>query len=163
MTLSDAPDVERLKAELRMAEVVRRAVSLRSSGEPRELVVRMEGLFVGVRERRSRSCSGTRAARAGCPPRRASASAWTCSAATPTGSSASTAVRRSTRSKKSLRKDENLNEVHGRRLAAPKPEAVVRSLLASRERLAEAADGVLAEDWQRILRRVRSGWARRTR
>ena len=42
---------------------------------------------------------------------------------------------------------------------APRPEQVVRQLLASRERLAEAADGVLDDDEQRVLRRTRSGWS----
>ena len=51
VTVSDRPDVERLKADLRLAEVVRRAVELRSEGTPRELVVRLDGVFVGVRER----------------------------------------------------------------------------------------------------------------
>src|SRR5262245_29841628 len=51
VTLSDPADVERLKADSRMAAVVRRAVELGSDGQPQELVVRMDGLFVGVRER----------------------------------------------------------------------------------------------------------------
>ena len=42
---------------------------------------------------------------------------------------------------------------------APRPEQVVRQLLASRERLAEAADGVLDDDEQRVLRRAKSGWS----
>ena len=51
VSLTDPPDVERLKADLRLAEVVGRAIELRSEGEPEELVVRMEGVFVGVRQR----------------------------------------------------------------------------------------------------------------
>ena len=35
----------------------------------------------------------------------------------------------------------------------------MRQLLSSRERLAEAADGILDEDEQRLLRRARSGWS----
>jgi hypothetical protein len=41
-------DVQRLKADVRLGEVVRRAAELASEGEPQELVVRMEGRFVGV-------------------------------------------------------------------------------------------------------------------
>ena len=48
VTRSDPPEVQRLKAEPRLAEVVRRAVEHRSQGSPRELVVRLEGYFVGV-------------------------------------------------------------------------------------------------------------------
>src|ERR671934_294726 len=48
VTRAEPLDVQRLKADVRLGEVVRRAVELRSQGEPEELVVRMEGLFVGV-------------------------------------------------------------------------------------------------------------------
>src|SRR5919197_168694 len=48
LRLADPLDVQRLKADVRLDEVVRRAVELRSEGEPQELVVRMEGSFVGV-------------------------------------------------------------------------------------------------------------------
>ena len=45
---ADTPDVARLKAEPRIGEVVRRGAELASEGEPQELVVRLEGRFVGV-------------------------------------------------------------------------------------------------------------------
>src|SRR5207244_10798232 len=45
---SDSLDVQRRKADTRLAEVVRRIVESASEGEPQELVVRMEGRFVGV-------------------------------------------------------------------------------------------------------------------
>src|SRR5207342_1274752 len=51
VTLVDPPHVERLKADPRLAEVVRRGVELRSQGQPEELVVRMDGRFVGIRKR----------------------------------------------------------------------------------------------------------------
>jgi hypothetical protein len=40
--------VQRLKADTRLADVLRRAAELASEGEPQELVVRLEGRFVGV-------------------------------------------------------------------------------------------------------------------
>ena len=40
--------MQRLKADTRLGEVVRRAAELASEGEPQELVVRLEGRFVGV-------------------------------------------------------------------------------------------------------------------
>jgi hypothetical protein len=49
LTHADGPDVRRLKADVRLAEVVARAIELRSRGEPEELVVRMDGRFVGLR------------------------------------------------------------------------------------------------------------------
>jgi DNA helicase IV len=42
---------------------------------------------------------------------------------------------------------------------APKPEQVVRRLLASPERLKEVAEGILDEDERALLRRARSGWS----
>src|SRR5512133_2080196 len=48
VTRVDPPDAQRLKADTRLAEAVRRAAELASAGEPKELVVRLEGRFVGV-------------------------------------------------------------------------------------------------------------------
>jgi DNA helicase IV len=44
----DPLEVQRLKADVGVAELLRRAVDRASEGEPQELVVRMEGRFVGV-------------------------------------------------------------------------------------------------------------------
>jgi DNA helicase IV len=44
----DPLEAQRLKADTRLAEEVRRLVEEASEGEPQELVVRMEGRFVGV-------------------------------------------------------------------------------------------------------------------
>jgi DNA helicase IV len=48
VTRADPLDVQRLKADTRLADQLRRLVEEASEGEPQELVVRMEGLFVGV-------------------------------------------------------------------------------------------------------------------
>ena len=48
VTRADPLDVQRLKADVRIGEVVRRAAEIASEGEPQELVVRLEGRFVGV-------------------------------------------------------------------------------------------------------------------
>src|SRR6476661_8142216 len=48
VTRVDPPDVQRLKADTRLGEAVRRAAELASAGEAQELVVRLEGRFVGV-------------------------------------------------------------------------------------------------------------------
>src|SRR5256714_5864674 len=47
----DAPDVARLKADPRLAEVVQRAIELAVQPAPAELVPRVDGVFVSVRER----------------------------------------------------------------------------------------------------------------
>ena len=52
--LRDPPAVAELKADLRLAEVVRRAAELRLVSEPEELVIRLEGSFVSVRLREVR-------------------------------------------------------------------------------------------------------------
>ena len=162
VTRVDAPDVERLKADVRMAEVVRRAVELRSQGERRELVVRMEGLFVGVREREVAELR--EAARAELGLSAAARERFRMDVlrrfyADYGAKLGGLAVRAFDEVEKSLRKDGVLNGFLDAVWPAPRPERLVRQLLSSRERLAEAADGVLDEDEQRLLRRARSGWS----
>jgi hypothetical protein len=60
---------------------------------------------------------------------------------------------------RALRKDGRLTRFLDRSWPAPKPEQVVRRLLASREALSAAADGRLDDDEQRLLRRARAGWS----
>jgi DNA helicase IV len=48
ITRVDPLDVQQAKADSRQAEELRQLVEAASEGEPKELVVRMEGLFVGV-------------------------------------------------------------------------------------------------------------------
>jgi DNA helicase IV len=60
---------------------------------------------------------------------------------------------------RTLRKDGLLTGFLDRTWPAPKPEQVVRQLLSSRERLAEAADGLLDESEQRLLQRAKAGWS----
>src|SRR3954452_3694327 len=47
----EAPDVARLKADTRLEDVVRRAVELAVRPAPEELVLRVDGIFVSVKER----------------------------------------------------------------------------------------------------------------
>jgi DNA helicase IV len=162
VTLSDSPDVERLKADARMAEVVRRAVELRTRGEPRELVVRMEGLFVGVRQREVaelRSAARAELGLSAAARERFRMDVLRRFYADYGAKLGGLAVRAFDEVEKSLRKDGVLNEFLDAVWPAPRPERLVRQLLASRERLAEAADGILDEDEQRLFRRARSGWS----
>ena len=50
-TIVDPPEVERLKGDVRLAEVLARAAEARSAARPEELVARMEGEYIRVRER----------------------------------------------------------------------------------------------------------------
>ena len=162
VTRSDPPEVQRLKADPRFAEVVRRAVEFRSQGRPRELVVRLEGYFVGVEtDEVARILAETR---------------------TELGVSAAArerfrmsvlrrfyidyserlgglAVRSFDEVERSLRRGGLLTRFLDAVWPAPRAEQVVRGLLASRERLAEAADGVLDHDEQRLIGRAKSGWS----
>jgi DNA helicase IV len=162
VTLSDPPEVERLKADARMADVVRRAVELRSQGEPRELVVRMEGHFVGVREREVAELLGRARAELGLTAaarERFRMDVLRRFYADYGATLGGLAVRAFDEVEQSLRKDGVLNGFLDTVWPAPRPERLVRQLLSSRERLAEAADGFLGEDEQRLLRRARSGWS----
>ncbi len=50
MTRSDPLDVQQLKADVRMAEVVRRAVEARVEPQPEQLALRLGGAWIRLRE-----------------------------------------------------------------------------------------------------------------
>src|SRR5579864_8235450 len=54
VTREEEPDVARLKADTRLAEVVQRAVELAVQPAPEELVMYVDGVFVSVKERQVR-------------------------------------------------------------------------------------------------------------
>ena len=162
LTRSDPPDVQQLKADLRLAEVVRRAVELRSEGRPQELVVRLEGYFVGVEAdevaelvAETRSELGVSAA----ARERFRMSVLRRFYVDYGERLGGLAVRSFDEVERSLRKNGFLKRFLDAVWPAPRPEQVVRQLLASRERLAEAADGILDDDEQRLFRRAKSGWS----
>jgi DNA helicase IV len=162
VTLADPIDVQRLKADTRLGAVVRRAASRASEGQPQELVVRLEGRFVGVEadevdelllEARAELGLSTAArerfrmnvlrrfyedygARLG-----------------------GEAFRNFEEVERALRRDGRLTRFLDAAWPAPKPERIVRRLLSSREELASVATGILDEDEQRLLRRARAGWS----
>ena len=162
VTRADEPDVRRLKADVRLAEVVASAVALRSEGEPEELVVRMDGRFVGVPEgevaellRSVRAELGLSAA----GRERFRMAVFRRFYADYGARLGSQAFRSSDEVERALRRDGRMKGFLDRVWPAPRPEQVVRQLLASRERLAKAADGILDEGEQSRLRRARSGWS----
>ena len=162
VTVSDSSDVERLKADTRLAEVVERAAELRSHGRPDELVMRLEGRFVGVEEgevelilRETRDELGLSAAARD----RFRMNVLRRFYADYGEVLGGLAVRSFEEVERALRRNGLLNGFLDRTWPAPKPEQVVRQLLSSRDRLAEAADGVLDEDEQKLLRRAKAGWS----
>jgi DNA helicase IV len=162
VTLTDSLDVQRLKADTRLAEVVARAVEQRSEGTPRELVVRFEGTFVGVSEdevallladaRAELGVSATARERFRMDVLRRFYADYGARLG-------GLAVRAFDEVERSLRRDGLLTRFLDETWPAPRPEQVVRQLLSSKARLAEAAEDVLDTGEQRLLRRTRSGWS----
>jgi len=162
VTVSDPPDVERLKADLRLAEVVRRAVESRSEGSPQELVARLEGTFVGVeadevkellRDARDELGVSTEARELF---RMNVLRRFYADYGERLGG---LAYRAFDEVEQTLRKGGRLSGFLDAVWPAPRPDAVLRQLLTSRERLAEAADGILDMEEQALLRRAKSGWS----
>src|SRR5919106_195444 len=127
------------------------AVELRSEGRPEELVVRMEGMFVGVREREvaellemTRSGHGLSAT----ARERFRMSVLRRFYADYGEILGGQAMRAFDEVERGLRKDGLLTRFLDGVWPAPKPEQVVRQLYSSRERLAEAAEGLLDDGEQ---------------
>ncbi len=161
-TTRDNPDLERLKADTRLAEVVRRAVELRSRGEPEELVVRLDGRFIGVRKREVAELLESARAELGlgaAARERFRMSVLRRFYADYGGKLGGLAVRAFDEVERTVRRDGVLNRFLANVWPAPKPEHVVRQLLSSRERLAEAADGILDAGEQNLLKRARNAWS----
>jgi DNA helicase IV len=160
--LSDSPEVAALKADTRLVEVVRRAAELALEAAPEELVLRLEGSFVWVRERevaelvaQAREELGTTAAARerfrmsllrrfyeeyG---RIHGAGAW----------------RSFEEVERALRARGYLDRVVKAAWPAVSPDRLVRRLLASRAALAAAAEGVLDAREQKLLLRRGDGWS----
>jgi DNA helicase IV len=161
-TIADSPDVERLKADPRLADVLRRAAELRTRGRPEELVVRLEGRFVGVEV--GEVAQLLRAARSELGLSVAARERFRMNVlrrfyADYGEELGGLAVRSFEEVERTLRRDGLLNGFLARVWPAPKPEQLVRQLLSVRERLAEAAEGVLDEGEQKLLRRAKAGWS----
>ncbi len=162
VTLEEPPDVERLKADPRLAEVVGRAVERRSEGRPEELVLRLEGRFVGVEAgevaqmvREARAALGVSAA--GRERFRMNVlRAFYADYGDKLGGLAMAAF---DDIEQTLRRGGVLNRFLDRVWPAPRAEQVVRRLLTSRERLVEASEGVLDPAERGLLRRARAGWS----
>jgi DNA helicase IV len=162
LTRADPPDVQRLKAGTRLGEVVRRAAGLASAGEPQELVARMEGRFVGVEADEAVELLAEARAELGLTA--AARERFRMNVLRRFYEDygvrlGGLAFRNFDEVERALRKDGRLTRFLDAAWPAPKPEQVVRRLLRSRDSLAAAADGVLEEGEQQLLRRARSGWS----
>jgi DNA helicase IV len=160
--LRDPPEVARLKADTRLVDVLRRAAELRLRSEPEELAARLEGSFVWVREReigelvaRVREDLGTTAAarerfRMDLLRRFYEEYGRVLGGA---------AIRNFEEVERALRGKGYLDRVLKAAWPIVSPEKLVRSLLSSRQTLAETADGILDDDEQRLLARRGTGWS----
>jgi DNA helicase IV len=162
VTRTDPLDVQRLKADPRLGEVVRRAATRASEGEPQELVVRLEGRFVGVEADEVEELLAEARAELGLSA--AARERFRMNVLRRFYEDygvrlGGQAFRAFDEVERVLRKDGRLTRFLDRAWPAPKPEQVVRRLLASREGLAAAADGLLDVAERELLRRARSGWS----
>ena len=158
VTRADPLEVQRLKADTRLAEALRRLVESASEGEPQELVVRMEGRFVGVEAdevaellAEARSELGLSAAARERFRMNVLRRFYEDYGARLGGQ----AYRNFEEVERALRRDGRLTRFLDRSWPAPKPEQIVRRLFTARN----AADGILDADEQALLRRARSGWS----
>jgi DNA helicase IV len=158
----DPPEVAALKADTRLAEVVRRAVELQLVSQPEELVLRLEGSFVWVTEgevqalvERARDEVG-----AGSAARERFRMSLLRRFYEEYGRiHGAGAVRSFDEVERALRSKGYLVRVLKAAWPSVAPERVVRRLLTSRALLAEAADGILDEAEQRLLQRRGTGWS----
>jgi DNA helicase IV len=158
----DPPAVAELKADTRLADVVRRAVERQVVSQPEELVARLEGSFVWVNERdvgelveRAREELGTGAAarerfRMNLLRRFYEEYGRIHGAG---------AVRSFDEVERTLRAKGYLDRVLKAAWPSVAPDRLVQRLFASRALLAEAADGILDDAEQRLLRRRGTGWS----
>ena len=162
ITRADARDVEELKADARLAEVVRRAAERRLRPGAAELVVRLEGSFVRVGEdevaeireavRRELGISLVARERFRMDVLRRFYEDY--------GSRlGGLAVRSFEEVERALRKGGRLKEFLDTAWPTVKPAHLVAQLLGSRARLEEAADGVLDDDELSLLFRRGRGWS----
>ena len=161
VTAVDPSDVGRLKGDVRLADVLRRAAELAAEPHPEELVARMEGEYVHVRERDVAALLGAVREELGLTAHarerfrmdvlrrfyedygtRLGGLAW----------------RDFGEVERTLRAKGFLGRWLDRVWPAIAPDRLVRSLLTARPRLAEAAEGILDENEQRLLLGPRSGF-----
>ena len=160
--LRDAPEVARLKADARLGEVIARAAELRLAGDPEELILNLDGRYIRVRVREQeqllediRAQHGTTAAARERFRMGIVRSFYAEYGRLLQGA----AMRDGEEIERALRRSGYLNRVLECAWPAVTPEKLVRALFTTPGFLAEAADGILDEDEQRLLRRRATGWS----
>jgi DNA helicase IV len=155
-------DVQQAKADVRMAEVVRRAVEARVEPRPEELALRLGGALIRVREEEVAELVTAARAERGVGQggrelfRMNVVRRFYQRYAERLGGSAFLAADEVERA---LRTHGRLTQFLGRVWPVPRAEQVVRHMLGSRERLAAVADGILEPDEQEVLAGGKRGWS----
>ncbi len=158
----DPIEVAELKADTRLAGVVRRAVELQLVSQPEELVTRLEGSFVWVKERevaelaeRAREELGT----GGAARERFRMSLLRRFYEEYGRVHGAGAVRSFDDVESALRAKGYLDRVLKAAWPSVSPDRLVQRLFTSRALLAEAAHGILDDAEQRLLQRRGAGWS----
>jgi DNA helicase IV len=158
----DGLETRRLKADVRLAEVVRKAVELRLEPRPEELVVRLEGSFVGVEADEVETLLAEARVELGLSAGardRFRMSVLRRFYEDYSSRLGGLAYRDFDEVEQSLRRGGHLQRFLDRVWPTVRPDAVVRQLLASGARLAEAAEGILEPDEQALLHRRGRGYS----
>ena len=160
--LRDPPAVAELKADVRLAEVVRRAAELRLVSEPEELTIRLEGPFISVRLREVREL--LTAAREELGTTAAARERFRMSLLRRFYEEygrvlGGAAIRDFDEVEGALRTNGYLDRVLKAAWPVVSPDRLVHSLLSSKAALAEAADGILSPAEQKVLFRRGSAWS----
>jgi DNA helicase IV len=162
VTLRDAPEVARLKADLRLAEVIRRAAERQLESEPVELALRLEGSFLWVREHEVRELRDAAREELGLTAAARDRFRMTLlrrfyeEYGRVHGAAA---IRNFDEVEKALRSGGYLDRVVKAAWPIVPPDRLIARLLTSRAFLADAADGVLEPDEQKLLLRRARGWS----
>jgi DNA helicase IV len=154
----DAPDVARLKADTRLVEVVQRAVEQAVDVRPEELVLYTDGVFVSVKERQVAELldAALAAGLALAPARERFRMALLRRFYERYGELLGPlALRSFDEIERALRRNGFLTKFLDRVFPVPRAEKLVVRLLTSPAALAEAADGLLSREEQKLLLRDR--------
>lgn len=162
VSLFDPPEVQRLKADVRMAHIVRRAVKARVEPQPEQLAMRIGGAWIRLREEEVAELVVEARAERGLSHaarelfRMSVLRRFYARYGERLGGSAFLA---SDEIEQTLRREGRLTRFLDRVWPVPRPELVVRHLFATRKALAAAADGILDPDEEALLVRARRGWS----
>jgi DNA helicase IV len=161
-TLRDPPELARLKADLRLVEVIHRAARRQLESDPVELALRLEGSFVWVREREVRELRDAARAELGLTTAARERFRMTLlrrfyeEYGQVHGAAA---IRNFDEVERALRSGGYLDRVVKAAWPALSPDRLVARLLTSRAFLADAAEGILTAEEQKLLLRRDKAWS----